>query len=113
MAMQRTRLSTLANVTSSRFNRFFGNPWRRISLQIICVLFGVFSGQAIVTTAGQTAQWDVTAAGLLLLFTEAISRIVYRKSSQAKPAPIVRESFNLLKIGITYSLFLEAFKIGS
>jgi len=72
MAMQRTRLSTLANVTSSRFN-----------------------------------------AGLLLLFTEAISRIVYRKSSQAKPAPILRESFNLLKIGITYSLFLEAFKIGS
>jgi hypothetical protein len=100
MAMQRTRLSTLANVTSSRFNSFFG-------------LFGVFSGQAIVTTAGQTAQWDVTAAGLLLLFTEAISRIVYRKSSQAKPAPILRESFNLLKIGITYSLFLEAFKIGS
>ncbi|MFM7794412.1 MAG: DUF565 domain-containing protein, partial [Microcystis panniformis] len=29
------------------------------------------------------------------------------------PAPILRESFNLLKIGITYSLFLEAFKIGS
>ncbi len=48
--MQRTRLSTLANVTSSRFNSFFGNPWRRLSLQIICVLFGVFSGQAIVTS---------------------------------------------------------------
>jgi Protein of unknown function (DUF565) len=111
--MQRTRLSTLANVTSTRFNSFFSNPWRRISLQIICILLGTFVGQAVVTTSGQTAQWDVTAAGLLVLFTEAISRIVYRQSSRAKPALILRESFNLLKIGITYSLFLEAFKIGS
>jgi hypothetical protein len=111
--MQRTRLSTLANLTSSRFNSFFSNPWRRISLRIICVLFGTFAGQAIVTTAGQTAQWDVTAAGLSVLFTEVISQIVYRQSSQVKTAPILRESFNLLKIGFTYSLFLEAFKIGS
>jgi len=85
MAMQRTRLSTLANVTSSRFNSFFSNPWRRISLQIICVLFGVFSGQAIVTTAGQTAQWDVTAAGLLVLFTEAISRMFTEKVLRLNP----------------------------
>lgn len=111
--MQRTRLNSLAKVTGNRLNSFFGNPWRRISLQIISVLLGTFVGQAIVTTSGQTAQWDVTAAGLLVLFTEVVSRLVYRQSSNKKIAPILQESLNLLKIGITYSLFLEAFKIGS
>ena len=38
--MQRTRLNTLVEVTQTKFNETFSNPWRRISLSLISVLLG-------------------------------------------------------------------------
>jgi hypothetical protein len=111
--MQRTRLSTLVTVTGDRLTAFFGNPWRRLSLQAISLLLGVFVGQAVATISGQTGQWDVPSAGILVIFTELASVIAYRRRSPRDGAPIFREALNLLKIGIIYSLFLEAFKLGS
>jgi hypothetical protein len=111
--MQRTRLSTLATVTSDRLTSFFGNPWRRLSLQAIALLLGIFVGQAVATTAGQSGKWDVPSAGILVVCTELISVFAYRGNRNRQRSPLLRESLNLLKIGITYSLFLEAFKLGS
>jgi hypothetical protein len=96
------------------------NPWRRISVILISLLLGVFLGTAIPTTAGQTAEWDVVAAGILILVTEFISRIVYGPARQNAQSPeeaqrgsLFRETINSFKIGLTYSLFVEAFKLGS
>ena len=115
--MQRTRLNTLIEVNSSRLTRFFSNPWRYISLTIIGFLFGFFIGAAISTTAGQDAQWDVVGAGLIVLFVELINRLVYRQSSRHNQDHQTRspwlEILNFFKIGVVYSLFLEAFKLGS
>ncbi|MEG3439934.1 DUF565 domain-containing protein [Pannus brasiliensis CCIBt3594] len=111
--MQRTRLNTLADSAGDRLNRFFSNPWRRLSLQVISLLLGVFIGQAVSTTAGQAGKWDIPSAGLLLIFTELISRFFYRDNRGRGRFSLFWESLNLLKIGITYSLFLEAFKLGS
>jgi hypothetical protein len=121
--MQNTRLNNLVNIVLAQLGQWFANPWRRISLVLISLLLGVFLGSAIPTTAGQAANWDVIAAGVLLLFTEAVSRIVYG-SNQRRPQPtdgsprlprrsLLAEVVNALKIGLTYSLFVEAFKIGS
>lgn len=109
--MQRTRLSTLVDAFISRVVEFFLNPWRRISLVIIGLLFGVFVGEAVSTTAGQAANWDVVVAALLLVFTEFISRFVYRLPKQKRSLFV--DVLNVFKIGITYSLYLEAFKLGS
>ncbi len=117
--MQDTRLTTLVRGTLARFTSFTTNPWRRISLVIISFLLGNFLGTAIITTAGQTAIWDLVAAFLLVVFTEFISRFVYRPSAPRVVSPetdgttLLPEILNTLKIGITYSLFIEAFKLGS
>ena len=115
--MQRTRLNSIVSVTGDRLDLLFSNPWRRISLSIISILSGFFMGSAIITTAGQDAVWDIPAAAVLFSFTELISMFVYRRRSLKRTPPQRRSLYvdvlNLFKIGLIYSLFLEAFKLGS
>lgn len=117
--MQRTRLNTLLDITGTRLELLFSNPWRRIALSVISILLGFFMGSAIVTTVGQDAVWDVPAAAMVFALTEVTSWFVYsrRKPQQSALSPIRRnlvfEVLNLFKIGLTYSLYLEAFKLGS
>ncbi|MGB5715038.1 MAG: DUF565 domain-containing protein [Waterburya sp.] len=117
--MQRTRLNTLVDVTGDRLELLFSNPWRRVSLSLISILLGFFMGSAIVTTTGQLAVWDIPAATILFAFTELINKLVYtrRNRQQENSLPARRSLYvdvlNLFKIGLIYSLFLEAFKLGS
>jgi hypothetical protein len=110
--MQNTRLNNLSNAIAKRLSEWFFNPWRRISLLLISFLFGFFLGSAVATTAGQTAEWDIVVAGTLVVVTEVSSRIFYRSSIFDRRSLWI-ESLNFLKVGFTYSLFLEAFKLGS
>jgi Na+/melibiose symporter-like transporter len=127
--MQRTRLSTLVELTGDRINRLFTNPWRRIALLLIGFLSGVFMGSVIITTAGQDASLDIYGAGLLLLFTEIVSNLFYSRirreplqetvarqqarQPQRQERSLLLDVLNVFKLGLTYSLFLEAFKLGS
>lgn len=110
--MQNTRLNSLVDAIGGRLGRWFLNPWRRLSLLVIGLLFGFFLGTAVSTTAGQAADWDIIAAGILVTLTELVNRIYYSRNPQAR-RPLWLEALNSLKIGLTYSLFLEAFKLGS
>ncbi len=114
--MQRTRLNNLITILEVKLELLFSNPWRRIALSFISILMGFFMGSAIVTTAGQDAAWDVTGAATLFVFTEIVSKLVYsRKVSNPNQFrnSLLMNTLNLFKIGVTYSLFLEAFKLGS
>jgi hypothetical protein len=116
--MQRTRLNSLVALAGERLELLFTNPWRRIALFLISILLGFFMGSAIVTTAGQDASWDVIGAAMLFIFTELISKFVYSRPRHNQSGTSLRRSLllevlNLFKIGIVYSLFLEAFKLGS
>jgi len=118
--MQNTRLNNLVDVILGQLRLWLSNPWRRLSLIIISLLLGIFLGTAIPTTSGQTAEWDVVSAGVLVIFTEAVSRFVYGRNRRP-PANeealsrglFVAELLNSFKIGLIYSLFVEAFKLGS
>ena len=115
--MQRTRLNTIVDITGDRLNLLFSNPWRRIALSLISILTGFFMGSAIVTTAGQDAVWDIPAAAIVFTFTELVSRFVYARRIDRSDVPKRRSLYidvlNLFKVGLIYSLFLEAFKLGS
>ncbi len=110
--MQNTRINRLIDFLGEQFARWASNPWRRISLLVISLLFGNFLGTAISTIAGQSADWDILAAGLLVLLTELANRLVYG-GRRAAAGFLWVEILNALKIGLTYSLFVEAFKLGS
>lgn len=120
--MQRTRLSTLFGQAAQTVSQWIFNPWRRLSVGIISLLFGNFFAVAISATAGQTAEIDIVIAGLLLLLAEFISWLFYRYSprlradrqpSPLRPRSYVIEMLNAFKLGMIYGLFVEAFKLGS
>ncbi|AFZ25470.1 Protein of unknown function (DUF565) [Cylindrospermum stagnale PCC 7417] len=110
--MQNTRLNNLFDTIARQLGQWFINPWRRLSLLVISFLFGFFLGTAVSTTAGQKAELDIVVAGFLVLLTEVTSRIFYSRGFLARRSLWV-ESLNLLKVGFIYSLFIEAFKLGS
>ncbi|MBF2085969.1 DUF565 domain-containing protein [Thermoleptolyngbya sp. C42_A2020_037] len=116
--MQDTRLTRLLNGTLGQFDQWLLNPWRRISLVVMSLLLGNFLAGAVATTAGATSEWDILVSALMVVMTETISRFVYwQRRSQlvnGRPRPsIVSEMLNAMKMGLTYGLFLEAFKLGS
>ncbi len=128
--MQDTRLSRILNGSIGQLGGWLQNPWRRISLVGLGLLFGNFLATAISTVSGQRAESDVIASIVVVGVTEAVSWYVYRRSQRPDfqrpdfkssdrgqppfgPEPFVPELLNALKIGLTYGLFMEAFKLGS
>lgn len=112
--MQNTRLNLLLSNFSRQTRQFFLNPWRKITLLLISLLLGIFMGVAIVTSAGQNGRLDIIVGAILLIFTEVISWFVYRRTSltnQNNSGFI--EVLNTFKIGLTYSLYIQAFVLGS
>ncbi|MEM0979339.1 MAG: DUF565 domain-containing protein, partial [Cyanobacteria bacterium P01_H01_bin.58] len=85
--MQRTRLSTLIENTASQFSRWVFNPWRRLSLVIIGLLFGNFFAISISSIAGQAAELDVVISAILLVLVELISWLVYRRPARKEDQP--------------------------
>ncbi|MBE7380976.1 MAG: DUF565 domain-containing protein [Leptolyngbya sp. SIO1E4] len=113
--MQRTRLATLIETTTTRFDRWVFNPWRRLSLVVIGLLFGNFFAITISSVAGQAAKLDVVISAILLIAVEFISWLVYRRPPKKtdQQNSLFLEIMNALKIGLIYGLFVEAFKLGS
>ena len=113
--MQRTRLATLIETTTTRFGRWVFNPWRRLSLVVIGLLFGNFFAITISSVAGQAAKLDVVISAILLIAVEFISWLVYRRPPKKtdQQNSLFLEIMNALKIGLIYGLFVEAFKLGS
>lgn len=110
--MQNTRLNNLFDTLTGQLGRWLQNPWRRLSVMIISLLLGNFFGTAISTISGQQADLDILVAGILVFATEAINWFAYRSAPEVRRSlPI--QMLNALKLGLVYSLFVEAFKLGS
>mgnify|MGYP001144077701 CR=1 FL=1 len=110
--MQNTRLNRATSVLLSRVETWLSNPWRRISLIIIGLLFGFFLASAISTIAGQRANLDVIVAAVLMVPLETVSWLAYTRNRPIRESLIV-QTLNAIRLGLIYSLFVEAFKLGS
>jgi Protein of unknown function (DUF565) len=121
--VQNTRLNTLIDRIVSQFLTWAENPWRRLSLIIISLLFGNFLASAIASSTGQRTDLDIVISLILLIIVESISLVTYgtalgqRKSTDRAlilgHRPIAISIVNSLKMGLIYGLFVEAFKLGS
>lgn len=118
--MQNTRLNRLLGDLTDQLSQWLRNPWRRISLVILGLLFGNFLATAFATSAGQAAELDVLAAATLVGFTELVSWFFYRRmrlglrsAEPNDPRSLFSDVLNAIKLGLTYGLFIEAFKLGS
>lgn len=118
--MQNTRLNILVGNLSERFVGWLGNPWRRISVVIISILFGNFLANVASTTAGQQARVDALIAAVMTITVEVAVWLVYiqpqqlRLTTNSKPTLVWwKETLNGVRIGFTYGMFLLALTLGS
>lgn len=114
--MQNTRLNLLLVQGRDRAFYWLKSPFQRILLLLLGLFMGFFIASGISSTTGQLAIWDITAALFVVLGVELISRwfYLYRPPQRDRPRrPFVVDFANALKLGITYGLFLEAFKLNS
>jgi hypothetical protein len=126
IVMQNTRLNVLGDRLSRQLAVWILNPWRRLAVLVISLLFGNFFASVVSTIAGQYATLDVIVALWGVSLSEIISWLRYRRSPQRnQPALEIQDepklpqaafwldALNKFKLGFIYGLFVEAFKLGS
>lgn len=110
--MQNTRLSTLADTLATQLRSQLRNPWRRLATLGISLLFGIYLGTVISSAAGQLAEIDPIACGVVAITVELMSWLFYSGKFNLRNS-LLGEALNALKFGVIYSLFLIGFMLGS
>nr|YP_009315511.1 Hypothetical protein ycf20 [Liagora brachyclada]SCW24169.1 Hypothetical protein ycf20 [Liagora brachyclada] len=84
-----------------------------LSLSILYMLLGFFISTALSTIPGQTGDWGIIGAAIIVTFYERISQYTYPLNFKKKINKLLMHRINYIKIGILYGLFVDAFKLGS
>nr|YP_010925530.1 hypothetical protein RMC00_pgp184 [Neoporphyra dentata]WKD83762.1 hypothetical protein [Neoporphyra dentata]BCA87234.1 hypothetical protein Ycf20 [Neoporphyra dentata] len=108
--MIKTRLSTFLSYLVKNLNDKLYYSLSELTTGLISLLLGFFISTGLSTIPGQTGDWGIIAASLIVATTELTSKIVYSNQRKLK---IKINLINNFKIGITYGLFVDAFKLGS
>ena len=79
-------------------------------MKVFLVLLGFYTANALATVLGQTGDWDVLVAGVVVA-----GMLMYRKPPSLSSMRL--QSFvgmvNYWKAGVCLGLFVDAFKLGS
>eukprot|EP00899_Mesostigma_viride_P022662 jgi/Mesvir1/3580/Mv12043-RA.1 len=106
---QATRLVSFVDSTPRRTRRYFKSPWKRALWGAISLLSGFYIANVVSLSFGSISANDVLAAAVVLVMVELTTAYYY---SQEKPTFALALA-NAFKIGFTYGLFVDAFKLGS
>ncbi len=107
--MQNTRLDRFFGLTVSQLEGWLQNPLHQLASHTIGLLAGFAIGIGIATYTGQKGTWDLPVAALLVGIIELMSWYFYRPGIRSALGAVLHTT----KIGLTYNLILEAFKLGS
>lgn len=112
LPVQRTRFQGLISRLGGRLAGQVRRSWRTGSLAALALLLGFFSGQNLASFLLITSPGGRPAVVLaLLLVMETLVRLRSRLVRSEPPLGWV--IVDNLRIGATYSLVLEAFKVGT
>nr|BBI37314.1 Uncharacterized protein ycf20 [Palmaria palmata] len=106
--MRQTRIEVISYYLYEYINTILCKKLNELSLSVLSMLLGFFISTALSTIPGQTGDWGLVGAAIIVTFYEIISKKVYPKSSFYLVPQV-----NNIKIGIVYGLFVDAFKLGS
>ena len=109
--MQKTKFKKFVNLLFNIINPIFADSWSKRSILILSLLFGFYSTNNLISFLLDKSVNTIFLALLLLIFME----IAIRSSHLLNFAnlSIIILSINNFRIGSTYALILEAFKLGS
>ncbi|CAL5076523.1 unnamed protein product [Urochloa decumbens] len=111
----RTRLGRLIQAAGRELLEKLKSSRINTPTKIFLVLLGFYTANALATILGQTGDWDVLVAAVVVAAIEGIGMLMYR-------IPITRRAgrlqslvsmVNYWKAGVCLGLFVDAFKVGS
>nr|BAD27720.1 antigen receptor-like [Oryza sativa Japonica Group] len=111
----RTRLGRLIQAAGRELLEKLNSARSNSPTKIFLVLFGFYTANALATILGQTGDWDVLVAGVVVAAIEGIGMLMYRKPMSRPPGRFqsLIAMVNYWKAGVCLGLFVDAFKLGS
>ena len=103
------RLIDIIRAVPDISRNYFKSPSRRALFGGIALLGGFYVAQTISLSFGALGVNDVIAAVICVLLTEYSTKFYYSRSKVTFPIAIL----NNFKMGFTYGLFIDAFKLAS
>ncbi|PIA49695.1 hypothetical protein AQUCO_01300450v1 [Aquilegia coerulea] len=103
------RLVDIIRFVPQLSRNYFKSPSRRTLFGGISLLGGFYVAQTISLSFGALGVNDVIAAVLCVLLTEYATRFYYSQPKVTFPLALL----NNFKMGFTYGLFIDAFKLAS
>ncbi|XP_028787364.1 ycf20-like protein isoform X2 [Neltuma alba] len=110
-----TRLGRILAAGGRQLLEKLNSARKNFPMKIFLVLLGFYTANALATILGQTGDWDVLVAGVVVAAIEGIGMLMYKKPSTMRTGRL--QSFvtmmNFWKAGVCLGLFVDAFKLGS
>ena len=108
--MQNTNFSRIIDQSNNIIFGFISSNWRSKSISLISILTGYFLFANFITKFISEGKNELVMVPIIILFIEIIIRIKHSSKSRSFKFWLVIDK---LRIGSTYAVILEAFKLGS
>lgn len=112
-----TRLGRIVSAGGRQLLEKLNMARKNVPMKIFLLLLGFYTANALATILGQTGDWDVLVAGVVVAAIEGIGMLMYRKRPSSSTSTGRLKSFvvfmNYWKAGVCLGLFVDAFKLGS
>ena len=109
--MQKTKFSKLINFIFRFINPLISDSWSKRSVLLLSLLFGYYFTNSILSYLLDKSVNTILLAILILILMELFIRSSLL--SKYSKLSVIIISINNFRIGSTYALLLEAFKLGS
>lgn len=110
-----TRLGRILSAGGRQLLDKLNSARKNFPTKVFLLLLGFYTANALATILGQTGDWDVLVAGVVVAAIEGIGMLIYKKPPTTRTGRL--QSFlvmvNYWKAGICLGLFVDAFKLGS
>lgn len=115
--LNRTRLGRIVTAAGRQLLEKLNLARKNFPMKIFLLLLGFYTANALATILGQTGDWDVLVAGIVVAAIEGIGMLMYRNPTSPSLSSGKLKSFVMLinywKAGVCLGLFVDAFKLGS
>ncbi|KAF3454266.1 hypothetical protein FNV43_RR04713 [Rhamnella rubrinervis] len=110
-----TRLGRIVSAGGRQLLEKLNSARKNVPMKIFLLLLGFYTANALATILGQTGDWDVLVAGIVVAAIEGIGMLMYRKppSLPTRRLQSFVSMMNYWKAGVCLGLFVDAFKLGS
>lgn len=114
-----TRLGRLVSAGGRQLLEKLNSARKNFPMKVFLLLLGFYTANALATILGQTGDWDVLVAGVVVAAIEGIGMLMYKKSASFSNGNRSRRfeslvvMINYWKAGVCLGLFVDAFKLGS